>query len=216
MQIKCFHFNFIQVNTFVIFDESKEAIIVDPGNSNTEEDEQLSNFITEEGLQVKYIINTHPHIDHILGNGFCTRTFQAPLLAHEAGLFIYERAVSYAIAFNMQCNKSNFPTPNRFINEGDVINCGQQQWKILYTPGHADGSICLYNATENIIIVGDVLFENSIGRSDLPSGNFKLLMESIHTKILTLPAETTILPGHGTNTKIAIEKKHNPYIRRNE
>ncbi len=214
MQIKCFHFNFIQVNTLVVFDESKEAIIIDPGNWNADEDQQLLNFITEQNLQVKYIVNTHPHIDHILGNGFCKRTFQAPLMVHHAGMMIYEHAVSYAIAFNLKCDISNFPTPDVFLKENDQFSFGKQNWKVLYTPGHADGSISLYNEQDKTVIVGDVLFENSIGRSDLPTGNLKLLLDNIKTKLMTLPDDTVIIPGHGDFTSIKVEKEHNPYIQR--
>lgn len=212
MQIKCFHFNFIQVNTLVVFDETKEAMIVDPGNCNAEENQQLADFIQEQNLHVKYIVNTHPHIDHILGNGFCKRTFQAALLAHEAGMEVYQHAISYAVAFDLQCDIDDFPIPDNFVEEGDTILFGNQSWEVLYTPGHVNGSICLYNSQEKTLIAGDVIFEESIGRSDLPTGNLRLLLSSIRQKILTLPDDVGIIPGHGNTTSIGNEKKYNPYI----
>lgn len=212
MNIKTFHFNFIQVNTYVLYDDTHEAVIIDPGNCDAEEDSILDNFIKDNKLEVKYIINTHTHIDHILGNGFCHRTYNAPIIFHKAGEGIYKNAFAYGVAFNMKCTDDNFPIATQNIEEGDTIAFGNQTLEVLYTPGHADGSICLLNKDANCIFVGDLIFENSVGRSDLPTGNFRILLDNVRNKILTLPVNTIIYPGHGPETSVGNEKTNNPYI----
>lgn len=212
MQIKVFNFNMIQVNTLVLYDETKEAVIVDPGMGTLSEQCALCDFVKDNSLQIKYIVNTHPHIDHVLGNGFCVRTFKAPLLMHEAGMSIYTRTVAYGAAFGMDCEKSDFPDPDRYINEGDTLCFGHQKLHVLYTPGHADGSVCLYSSDADCLIVGDLLFAGSVGRSDLPTGNHTTLIESLKSKVMTLPDSTVVYPGHGPITNIGIEKKENPFL----
>lgn len=213
LKTRVFTFNQIEVNTIVLYDETKEAVIVDPGMSSFIEREELSNFVKDNELEVKYIINTHPHIDHALGNGYCVGTFKVPLLMHEAGMNIYHHAVAYGAAFGMDCDRSDFPDPDRYIREGDVICFGHQELQVLYTPGHADGSVCLYIPAASCVIVGDVLFAGSIGRSDLPTGSHKLLIDSLKMKILTLPDTTVVYPGHGPTTTIGDEKRNNPFLR---
>lgn len=212
MIIKEFHFNFIQVNTFVLYDETGEAVIVDPGMDGPDEYPLLDEFIKDNNLTIKYVICTHPHIDHILGNGYCVKKYGAPLLMHEAGMKIYDNAVAYGVAFSMQCEKSDFPQPDRFVSDGDVIEFGKQKLEVLYTPGHADGSISLYNRDESVVFVGDLIFQGSVGRSDLPTGNAQILQKSIRTKILPLPDHTAIYPGHGPVTSVGIERVSNPFF----
>ena len=213
LKIKVFNFNMIQVNTLVLYDETKEAVIVDPGMGSLHEQSALTDFVKDNSLEIKYIINTHPHIDHVLGNGYCVSTFKVPLLMHEAGLRIYTRSMAYGAAFGLSCEKSDFPDPDQYIKEGDVIRFGRQELQVLYTPGHADGSICLYVPAANCVIVGDVLFADGIGRFDLPTGNHDLLIESISTKLMTLPDTTVVYPGHGPTTTIGEEKRNNPFLR---
>lgn len=210
LHIKNLVFNFIGVNTYILSDDTKEAVIIDPGNSNEEENKRLETYINQEGLQVKYLINTHPHIDHVLGNDYSRKTFGAKLVMHKAGLPIYNNAFAYCIAFGLQHDA--FPAPDQYVAEGEVLTFGKQQLHIIETPGHADGSICLIHKEENIIFVGDVLFEGSIGRTDLPTGNYDLLMNNISNKLLTLPADMTVYSGHGNLTSIGKEKKENPYL----
>lgn len=212
MQIKEFQFNFIQVNTYLLFDETGEAVIFDPGMDGPDEYHVLDDFICDNKLKIKYIICTHPHIDHVLGNGYCVKKYGAPLLMHEAGMKIYENAVAYGVAFNMQCDKSDFPMPDRYLNEGDEVLFGHQKLQVLYTPGHADGSISLYHPENDAVFVGDVVFQGSIGRTDLPTGNAQMLMRSIRTKILVLPEYTTIYSGHGPVTSVGLEKDTNPFF----
>lgn len=213
LKIKIFIFNQIEVNTIVLYDETKEAVVVDPGMGSFIERTELTDFVKDNELKIKYVINTHPHIDHVLGNGYCVHAFQAPLLMHEAGLQVYNRSIAYGAAFGLDCDKSNFPDPDRYLQEGESITFGRQELQVLYTPGHADGSVCLYSPSAGCIIVGDVLFADSIGRSDLPTGNHALLIESIKNKLLTLPEATVVYPGHGPITTIGSEKRDNPFLK---
>ena len=210
MEIKTFHFNPIMVNTYILSDETGEAIIVDPGNCQTYEDEQIREYVASKNLKIKYIINTHPHIDHIAGNPWCMAEYHPELLMHEAGMPIYNKAFAYAAAFGLETEK--MPAPDRFLQEGDVVTFGNQKLTVLYTPGHCDGSICLYSADNKLIITGDLIFELSVGRSDLPTGNEALLQQSIREKILPLPDEVTILSGHGGPTTVGRERRGNPYL----
>jgi len=210
LNVRIFHFNMIQVNTLVCYDDTKNGVIVDPGMSSKKEEEMLFEFITKENIVVKYIINTHPHIDHISGNEFCIKAFNAPLVVHEAGMLIYKMAPKHATLYGFQ--NTTFPEPNLFINDEETLHFGNQVWQILYTPGHADGSICLYDKKNNFVIVGDVLFAGSIGRTDLPTGNFNQLMQNIKEKLLTLGDDVLVIPGHAETTTIGVEKNNNPYL----
>lgn len=210
LTIRIFHFNFIQVNTYVLHDDTGEAVIIDPGNYVESEDNILAEYIEKENLKVKYIITTHPHIDHILGNEFCKKQYRADLLMHEAGLPIYRNAPSYGSSFGI--DGLQFPEPDRFLKAGDLLSFGNQQLEVRYTPGHCDGSICLYDKKHNLVFTGDVLFEESIGRTDLPTGNLELLLASIKANLLTLDDSVMAYPGHGDNTLIGRERTNNPYL----
>ena len=209
LKIKIFHFNFFQVNTYVLYDDTKEALIIDPGNYVEKESQQLKDFIESEGLTVKYIVNTHPHIDHIFGNDYCRNHFSASLLQHQAGVPVYQDANQYLASFNIA--PFVFPSADRYVEVGDVISFGHQQLKVLYTPGHCDGSISLYDAKNRLVFTGDVLFEDSIGRTDLPTGNQELLLQSIQDHLFTLDNDVAVHAGHGDATTIGKEKLSNPY-----
>ncbi|MDR2979965.1 MAG: MBL fold metallo-hydrolase [Bacteroidales bacterium] len=210
LRIKIFHFNFIQVNTYILYDEKKEAIIIDPGNYNALENCTLHDFIDNNGLMVKFAINTHPHIDHIFGNNFCQQTLRMPVLMHEAGTEIYGQADEYCATMPFQ--RPPFPAPDRLVKEGEVLTFGHQALRVIYTPGHCDGSICLYDEKNKLVFTGDLLFEESIGRTDLPSGSYEMILKSIHDKIMTLPDAVIVYSGHGDATTIGHERKHNPYL----
>lgn len=213
MEIKTFHFNPIMVNTYVLSDETGEAIIVDPGNCQMHEDEQIRAYIASKNLKIKYIINTHPHIDHVIGNPWCVAEYHTELLMHEAGMAIYSKANAYAVAFGLEV--ADMPQPDRYLHEGDEVLFGHQRLKVFYTPGHCDGSICLYDAEHKFIITGDLVFEQCVGRSDLPSGNEAVLQQSIRDVILTLDDDVKILSGHGGPTTVGNERNNNPYIWKN-
>ena len=210
LTIRIFHFNMVQVNTIVCYNETKNGVIVDPGMTSSEEQQRLLDFVTKENIDIKYILNTHPHIDHVAGNDFCVKTFQAPLVAHEAGLPIYKNAVAHGDSFGFP--KYDYPLPDIFIKAGEELRFGNQVWKALYTPGHADGSVCFYDEKNKFVIVGDVLFAGSIGRTDLPTGNFYQLLQSIKEKLLTLGDDVLVIPGHAETTTIGNEKMNNPYL----
>ena len=210
MEIKTFHFNPIMVNTYIVSDETGEAVIVDPGNCQAYEDVQIRDYVTSKNLKIKYLVNTHPHIDHIMGNPWCVAEYHPQVLMHEAGMKIYKKAFAYAAAFGLEVEK--MPDPDYYLQEGDDVIFGNQHLKVLYTPGHCDGSICLYSAENKLIFTGDLIFELSVGRSDLPTGNEALLLQSIREKILTLDDEVTILSGHGDPTTVGRERKENPFL----
>ena len=174
------------------------------------EDVQIQEYVATKNLTIKYLINTHPHVDHIAGNPWCVAKYHPQVLMHEAGMKEYNRAFAYAAVFGFEIEK--MPDPDRFLQEGDVVTFGNQQLKVLYTPGHCDGSICLYSAENKVVFTGDLIFELSVGRSDLPTGNEALLQQSIREKIFTLDDEVTILPGHGDPTTVGRERNGNPFL----
>jgi len=210
LDIRIFHFNMVQVNTLVCYDETHEGVIIDPGMSSDMEQKMLLDFIEKEKIQIKYIINTHPHVDHIVGNEFCVKKFNALLVAHEAGLPLYKNAPKYGTSLGFP--NYEYPMPDIFVNDDENLTFGNQTWKTIYTPGHADGSICLFDKKNNILMVGDVLFAGSIGRTDLPTGNFHQLIQNIKEKLLILGDEVIVIPGHAETTTIGNEKMDNPYL----
>jgi len=210
LDVRIFHFSLFQVNTLVCYDETKEGIIVDPGMSSELEQKMLLDFIKKENITVKYIINTHPHIDHVVGNAFCITEFKAPLVAHKAGLPIYNSAAEHGANFGFP--SYDYPMLDIFINDDETLIFGNQTWRAIYTPGHADGSICLYDEKNKLLIVGDVLFAGSIGRTDLPTGNFRQLIQNIKEKLLPLGDDVLVIPGHAETTTIGNEKINNPYL----
>jgi glyoxylase-like metal-dependent hydrolase (beta-lactamase superfamily II) len=210
MTIKIFVFNPFQLNTYLVYDETKQAIIIDAGNSNMDEDKELFDFIEENGLNIQGLYYTHSHVDHILGNNSIINKFKLKASAHKDSVLFFETANSYAPNLGLEIKDPIFPSD--FIFEEDIIEFGNSKLKVLHTPGHADGSLCFYSEEEQFIIVGDVLFKDSIGRTDLPTGDYDLLMKTIKEKIFTLPNSVKVFPGHGPSTSIGYEKMNNPFI----
>lgn len=194
----------------MLYDESRECLIVDPACEYPQEEDELSRFIESNDLKPVRMINTHAHIDHILGNTFVTEKYNLKPEAHAAGLRFYDNAVASGHVFGISVGK--VITPVDFLKEGDLVKFGNSTLSILYTPGHADGSICLVCDKDNFVITGDVLFQESIGRTDLPTGNLDRLLESIRLKLFTLPDQYVVYPGHGPTTTIGFEKRNNPFI----
>lgn len=196
-------------NTFVLYDETKECVIVDPGCVDKDEENQLVGFIDRAELTVKSLINTHCHIDHVLGNAFVKRKYNVLLSIHPLEVPVLKAVKTYAPNYGFfQYQDSSADT---FLNEGDHVAMGNQLLHVLFVPGHSPGHIALYHAESKTLIGGDVLFENSIGRTDLPGGNFDTLIDSIHQKFFTLPDDVTVYCGHGSETSIGIEKRTNPF-----
>ena len=210
MIVKTFHFNPFQVNTYVLHDDTKEAIIIDPGNYSQREHEQLQEYIEKEGLSIQYVVNTHPHVDHVAGNKWCVEHYHCPVYIHEKAMKIYQQTHIYCAVLGMEME--HCPEPAKLLQEGDILTFGNQKLRVLYTPGHADGSICLYVESHKMVFVGDVLFAGSVGRTDLPTGSTPVLMQSIREKLMTLPDETTVFCGHEITTTIGYERIHNPFI----
>ena len=211
MEIKQITFNPFQENTFILWDETKECIIIDPGCYEKDEKEYLSNFIESNNLKPVKLINTHCHIDHILGNKFVSEKWNLELYMHKTDLPLLEGARDIAKMYGFE-NYKGSPLPKHFLEEGDVLEFGESKLEILFTPGHAPGHICLFNKEESFIVSGDVLFNGSIGRTDLPGGNFDTLIDIIKTKLMTLKDETIVYCGHGPSTSIGRERLSNPFL----
>ena len=212
IQIQTFTFNDFQENTYVLFDDTKECIIVDPGCYDNQEQEKLSNFVTENKLKPVLLINTHCHIDHVLGNRFVSDKWMLDLAIHELDLQTLKSVKDYCTIYGFQ-NYQESPLPSHFLNEGEKVKFGESELDILFTPGHAPGHIVLHSKKNDFIIGGDVLFQMSIGRTDLPGGDFDTLIESIKEKLLPIDDNTKVYCGHGPTTTIGFEKVNNPFLK---
>lgn len=211
LTIEKFVFNPFQENTYIVYDETGSCIIIDPGCYETHEQDELKKFVETKALKVEKLIYTHCHVDHILGNNFVAQTYELKPEIHEAGLPFLENGHQQGkiYGFNMEpCILGD-----HFIEHGDEIKFGNSTLKVVYTPGHADGSICFICDEQKFVITGDVLFKDSIGRTDFPTGDFDILMRSIHDELFTLPDDYTVYCGHGPETSIGYEKVNNPFIR---
>lgn len=211
LYLKSFCFGPFQENTYLLYDENKQAFIFDPGNSNNSENSTLKNFITEKNLKLERLILTHAHIDHVMGNRFIFDTYGLLPEVHEADIYFIENMMKSANLYGLKCEAS--PMPEKFIHDGDIIQLGAYQLQCMHTPGHSPGSISFYQADNHFVLSGDVLFQNSIGRTDLPMGNFDTLMNSIQHKLLPLDPQTKVYSGHGPVTSIGVEKANNPFIK---
>jgi glyoxylase-like metal-dependent hydrolase (beta-lactamase superfamily II) len=208
--IKHFVFNELAVNAFVLFDETRDCIIVDPGCNTTRQCTSLEDFINLNQLKPVCIVNTHGHFDHIFGNAWVKEVFQCPLLIHKNDLPLLVHAEKHAGIFGFSISKS--PLPDRYLNSGESLSFGLSALEIIHIPGHSPGGIVLYAASEGFIICGDVLFRGSIGRTDLPGGDYDLLIHGIREKLMILPRETLVWPGHGPSTTIGHEYDTNPFL----
>ncbi|MCK6604957.1 MAG: MBL fold metallo-hydrolase [Ignavibacteriaceae bacterium] len=212
MKIKKFTFNPFFENTYVIYDEkSKEAAVIDPGNSDENETEELFGFAESNNLKIRYLINTHCHIDHVFGNSAVKRKFNPEFLAPEPDMFLLRAAKKQGELFGVEVESS--PEPDQFITEQTELTLGEFKLNFIFTPGHTPGEYCVYNTAGNILIAGDVLFNEGIGRTDLWGGDMDTLLASIKEKLYALPDETLVYCGHGDETTIGHEKKHNPFIK---
>ena len=211
MHIKKFTFNYFAENTYVLSDESGECVIIDPGCCNSQEETVLSDYIISNNLRPVKLLNTHCHIDHILGNAFIANKFKLELLIHKDDLTVLNSGSVIADRYGIPYLPS--PGPGSFLEEGEQVSFGINYLDIIFTPGHSPGSICFINHKNKIIIGGDVLFQGSIGRTDLPGGDFETLANSIRNKLYSLPDDFIVYPGHGDLTTIGVEKKSNPFVR---
>jgi len=211
MKVQSFTFNSFQENSYVIYDESKECIIFDPGCSNSLEEKALQEFIESTDLTPVRLINTHCHIDHILGNQFISQKYDLPLEAHAGEVPVLESGKMVSQTYGIPYTES--PPIAKYIEEGDEISFGQSTLKSLFTPGHSPASLSFHHADSKILIAGDVLFYGSIGRTDLPGGSFDTLIRSIKEQFFILPDDTVVYSGHGQSTTIGFEKANNPFLK---
>lgn len=212
MQVAIFQLSLFGINTYLIFDpDTKECAIIDPGMSNPEEEKAIENFIAEKGLHLSQIINTHLHIDHVAGIPFLKKKFGAPVLASEADQFLGENISQQAKMFGLNLPLDNIEI-SEYLKDGDKIKIGTGTLEVISVPGHSKGSIALYDREGGYLITGDALFKGSIGRTDLPGGNYRELINSIENELLSLPDETVIFPGHGPSSTIGEEKQSNPFL----
>ncbi len=210
LQIQSFTFSPIQENTYLLFNEFKQCIIIDPGCYFDAEKEILKEFISKNGLKPIMLLNTHCHLDHVFGNKFIAETYGLALQLHEKEKIVLSFAPTSGLMYNMPFD--NYTGVFIVLKEGDIISLDKDELVIIETPGHSPGSICFYCAKQNFIIGGDVLFKRSIGRTDLPGGDYQTLRNSIIQKLFVLPDKTIIYNGHGCSTTIGEEKQENPYL----
>lgn len=213
MKIAKFGFSLFGINSYVVYDsEAKECAVIDPGMINREEEEALSRFLERENLKVKYIINTHLHIDHAVGDSYVKNNYNAPILANKEDEFLGKRLQIQAEQFGIM-EKVEDVAIDEYIEDGMHLYIGNGTLKVLSVPGHSPGSIALYDQDGGYVISGDALFAGSIGRTDLPGGDFQQLIDALSNKIVTLPANTVVYPGHGPATDIKTEVATNPFLR---
>ncbi|NDW10312.1 MBL fold metallo-hydrolase [Dysgonomonas sp. 520] len=211
MNVKVFQFNPVGVNTYVVYDETKECTIIDAGCFYADEKEHLLNFILDNDLIVKHMINTHLHFDHVFGCNFISEQFGVVLEANDKDQFLLDQFDGQLRMFGFN-PVGEAPKIGKVIKEGDMIEFGDQRFFVIHVPGHSPGSLVFYNEEEECLFAGDVLFRDSIGRTDLARGNHDELVAGIKSKLMTLPPETLVYSGHGPNTTVGYEKKHNPYL----
>ena len=212
LKIAKFGFYMFGINTYLVYDpEEKEAAIIDPGMSRKQEFDALENFIEKEGLKVTHLINTHLHIDHAIADNWVSEKYGVPVEAHPDDAMLGERIKQQAQMFGVEAEDVAVEVGHP-LKEGDTVKIGRGELKVLHVPGHSPGSICLYDKEDGFVIVGDALFQGSIGRTDLPGGNHRQLVDAIKNKLLTLPRETAVLSGHGDVTTIGREWDGNPYL----
>lgn len=210
VHIQIFTFNPFRENTYVLYNDANECIIIDPGMYDRNEEKMFFSFIEKNELRPKMILNTHTHIDHVFGVLACVEKFKIPFAYHQDDGKVFDAAASAATLYDLDYTPA--PQADFFIDEQKKYFLGDDEFSVFLTPGHSPGSVCFYHSNQKILIAGDVLFQMSIGRTDLPGGDYDTLIHSIHTSLMPLDAETIVYPGHGTSTTIGFEKMNNPFL----
>lgn len=211
LKLESLIFNPFSENTFIVYDETNECVIVDPGCTNAAEEDRLFGFIDSHQLKPLMVINTHGHVDHVVGNNAVKRRYGIKVAAHLDMHHDFTQAKRQAVWLGMQ-PEGDIDLPDIDLQDDQEIKVGNGILEVICTPGHAKGSISLYAPAEGWVITGDALFCRSIGRTDLPGGDFEELRESIRTRLFSLPNETEVFPGHGESTTIGEEKDFNPFV----
>ena len=210
LKVKAFIFSPVQENTYVLYNEQGKAIIIDPGCYFSAEQETLKNFIKDTKLDPVQLLNTHCHLDHVFGNKWVYDEFNLELYLHP----LEEKVLAHAPRSGERWGLpfENYDGPLHFLQEGDTVKLGNDALQVIWAPGHSPGSICFYHQEQQLLIGGDVLFHQSIGRTDLPGGDHETLLNSIREKLWVLPDEVKVFPGHGITTTIGYEKRNNPFL----
>ncbi|MFC4143945.1 MBL fold metallo-hydrolase [Pedobacter mendelii] len=211
ISIKIFTFNTYSENTYVLFDETRECVIIDPGMYEGAEQNKLVTFIKENELKPVLLLNTHCHLDHIFGNKFVFDTWGLKPQFHKGELQILQAVPGYAPQMGFTKYELS-PEPETFLGETGTITFGNSSLDLIFAPGHSPAHLCFYSKADNFLIGGDVLFYGSIGRTDLPGGNHQQLINNIETKLFLLPDDCKVYPGHGPATTIGFEKQNNPFF----
>jgi hydroxyacylglutathione hydrolase len=211
VQIKTFVFNPFSENTYLLSDETGEAIIIDPGCYDQSEYKKLTDYITANNLTPVKIVNTHAHIDHVLGVAALKRKYNIPFYLHLLDEPVLKAVKSYASNYGFAVFDE--PEIDHYLKEGESVTFGNTTLKVIFVPGHAPGHVAFVNDEQKFVMGGDVLFHLSIGRTDLPGGDHATLLSSIRTQLFTLPDDYQVFPGHMQSTTIGFEKKHNPFFR---
>lgn len=210
IQVKAFVCNPYQENTYLLYDESLECVIVDPGMYTGDEQNTVLKFIADNKLKPVLLLNTHCHIDHVLGNKFIFDTYGLLPQFHQGETYVLNAVVAYAPQMGIRYEVS--PLPEVFLPETGTVTFGNSQLELIFAPGHSPAHLCFYSEADKLLIGGDVLFYNSIGRTDLPGGNHAQLLKNIREKLFTLPDEVKVYPGHGQPTSVGFEKQTNPFF----
>lgn len=210
LKIKSFVFSPIQENTYLLYNEFNECIIIDPGCYGSEEEDELRSFITQSKLTPRMLLNTHCHLDHVFGNKFVADTYELTLHLHEKEQKLLDYAPTSGLMYNLPF--VNYSGTYVYLKQGDQIKLGDDVLDVIEAPGHSPGHICFYCGKQDFIISGDVLFNRSIGRTDLPGGDHQTLLKNIREKLFVLPGQTRVYSGHGPETNIGDEKKYNPFF----
>jgi hydroxyacylglutathione hydrolase len=210
LQVKYFSFSPIQENTYVLYNEKGDACIIDPGCYTASEQIKLDAFIKENELKPVLLLNTHCHLDHVFGLDWAADKYELIPHMHQREEQMLKMAPASGQMWGLPFH--GYEGPVEFLTEGQTITLGDDELTLLFTPGHSPGHFCFYCKKQSFVIGGDVLFQGSIGRTDLPFGDFDELISSIRTQLFTLPSDTIVYPGHGPKTSIGFEKKHNPFL----
>ena len=210
LKVEKFVVNPLQENTFVLSDETGECIFVDPGFYFEVEHNEIKDYISENEFKPVMIANTHCHFDHIMGVEFLREEYKVPFYAHPDDAFWVEKAIEQGQMYGFEMEPVQ--APDNFYRENESLRFGNSELEIIHVPGHSPGHVVFYSPKNKILIGGDVLFYGSIGRTDLPGGDYSTLISGIKNKLFTLPDQTKVFCGHGPETTLGFEKKHNPFL----
>jgi glyoxylase-like metal-dependent hydrolase (beta-lactamase superfamily II) len=211
IKVKKFTFNPISVNAYLLWDDSREAVLIDPACYYPDEQKELSRFVEKEDLTMVHLLNTHGHFDHLMGNIFAEEKWNLKCRIHSGDAILVSQAQKQAMLFGFKMMDQNYPA--EFLSEGELITFGQSVLKVIHVPGHSPGSVAFHGEKDKILVVGDILFEGSVGRTDLPGGNHKQLISGIKEKLLVLDDDVKVYSGHGNDTTVGWEKRTNPFLK---